>query len=276
MTPARVTHRVALVTGASSGIGEGLAVALAARGTHVILAARSVARLEAIRGRIEAAGGRATVVPADLAVPGAAQALFDEVRRLGLRVDLLVNNAGFGFHGPFEDEAPVHLGEMLQVNVVALTELTRRFVPDLLARGGTVLTLASTIAFQPAPWMAAYGATKAFVLSLSEALWAEYRGRGLRVVALCPGPVDTAFVDAAGADTRRSAVFRTLLPVAAVVRAALAAIDGGGPTRIVGLRNWLMAQSARISPRALTARISAMLLAPAGAGASLTTRNSRP
>jgi short-subunit dehydrogenase len=116
--------------------------------------------------------------------------------------------------------------------------------------------------------MAAYGATKAYVLSLSEALWAEYRGRGLHVAALCPGPVETPFLDAAGPGVRSTAVFRRLLTVADVVDAALAALESRGPTRIVGRLNQLMAQSARFSPRALTARISAALLAPVGTRAT--------
>ena len=122
---------IAIVTGASSGIGEALASAMAAQGTHVVLVARSVDRLTALATRIENAGGTATVIPVDLAAPGAAQTLFDEVERRKLPVDTLVNNAGFGFYGPFETEAPAHLSEMLQVNVVALTELTRLFVPSL-------------------------------------------------------------------------------------------------------------------------------------------------
>jgi|688.fasta_scaffold14424_7 short-subunit dehydrogenase len=268
MTPRLPRHRIALLTGASSGIGEALAAALAAQGTHVLLAARSVPRLEALRARIETTGGRATVVPADLAAPGAARRLYLDVERLALPVDLLVNNAGVGFHGGFETEAPDQLDDMLQVNVVALTALTRQFVPGLLARQGTVLNIASTAAFQPAPFMAAYGATKAYVLSLSEALWAEYRGRGLHVVALCPGPVETPFLDAAGRGVRSSALFRRLLTVGDVVDAAMAALEARSPTRIVGRLNQLMAQSARLSPRALSARISAALLAPAGASNS--------
>ena len=255
-------ERVAVVTGASSGIGEALARAMAARGTHVVLVARSVERLRALAARIEQAGGRATVVPADLSSPGAAQRLYDEVQRLELGVDTLVNNAGFGFFGAFDDEAPGHLGEMLQVNVVALAELTRLFVPSLLAKRGAVLNVASTVAFQPSPYMAAYGATKAFVLSLSEALWAEYRGHGLHVAAVCPGPVETPFIDAMGAGVRSTPVFRTALTVDEVVQACLRALDGTSPTHVVGFRNWLMAQGGRFSPRALTARLSAALLTP--------------
>ncbi|MDX2014919.1 MAG: SDR family oxidoreductase [Myxococcaceae bacterium] len=257
-----MAQRVAVVTGASSGIGEALAMAMAARGTHVVLVARSLERLRALAARIEQAGGQATVVPADLSAPGASQRLYDEVQRLELGVDTLVNNAGFGFFGAFEHEAPAHLGEMLQVNVVALAELTRLFVPSLLARRGAVLNLGSTVAFQPSPYMSAYGATKAFVLSLSEALWAEYRDQGLRVAAVCPGPVETPFIDAMGAGVRSSAVFRTALTVDEVVEACLRALEGTGPTHVVGFRNWLLAQSGRFSPRALTARISAALLAP--------------
>jgi short-subunit dehydrogenase len=178
----RKTQQIAVITGASSGIGEALARAMAARGTHVVLAARSAARLEEVAQAIRRAGGVATVLPSDLSQPDAAQRLYDEVTRLGLEVDTLVNNAGFGYHGPFESEALEHLHGQLQVNMVALAELTRLFVPSLLARRGTVLNLASTSAFQPAPYMSVYGATKAFVLSFSEALWAEYHDRGLHAI----------------------------------------------------------------------------------------------
>lgn len=254
--------RGVVVTGASSGIGEALAWALAARGAHVVLVARSRDRLEALKARIDAAGGRATVIAADLAAPGAAAALVDEVDRLGLEVDALVNNAGFGFFGPFEAETPEHLAEMLQVNVVALAELTLRLAPRLRARGGSVLQIASTAAFQPSPYMAAYGASKAFVLSFSEALWAEYRGRGLHVAVVCPGPVETPFLDSVGAGARSTRVFRAPLSVDDVVRTCLHALEPGAPTHVVGLRNWLMTLSARFSPRALTARISAAMLTP--------------
>jgi short-subunit dehydrogenase len=255
-------RKVAIVTGASSGIGEALAVAMAAEGTHVVLVARSVDRLTALAARIGDAGGQATVLPVDLAAPQAARKLFDEVQRRELPVDTLVNNAGFGFYGPFETESPAHLSEMLQVNVVALTELTRLFVPSLLERRGAILNVASTVAFQPSPYMSAYGATKAFVLSFTEALWAEYRGRGLHVAAVCPGPVETPFIDAMGAGVRSTAVFKMALPVDKVVRGCLRTLDGKRPSRIVGLVNWLLAQTSRFSPRALTARVSAAMFAP--------------
>ncbi len=259
---------IALVTGASSGIGEALARALAARGTHVLLTARSSTQLEEIGREIRQAGGAATVVPADLSRPGAAQRLHDEISRLGLAVDVLVNNAGFGHYGPFEAEPAEHLTGQLQVNVVALTELTRLFAPKLLERRGSILNLASTAAFQPAPFMSVYGATKAFVLSFTEALWAEYHGRGLHIVAVCPGPVETPFIAAMGPDVRQTAVFRRTLSTGQVVHACLAALEGTSPTRVVGLRNWLAVQSSRFAPRAMTARIGALMLKPRQQGAA--------
>lgn len=258
----RKTQQIAVITGASSGIGEALARAMAARGTHVVLAARSAARLEGVALAIRRAGGVATVLPSDLSQPGAAQRLHDEVTRLGLEVDTLVNNAGFGYHGPFESEALEHLHGQLQVNMVALAELTRLFVPSLLARRGIVLNLASTSAFQPAPYMSVYGATKAFVLSFSEALWAEYHDRGLHVAALCPGPVETPFIDAAGPEARGTAVFKHTLSIDQVVRECLAAMASTRPTRVVGWRNRLLCLSGRFSPRELVARMGARMMLP--------------
>ena len=258
----RKTQRIAVITGASSGIGEALARAMAARGTHVVLAARSTERLDEVAQAVRRAGGVATVVPCDLSRPDAAQRLYDDVTRLGLEVDTLVNNAGFGYHGPFESEALEHLRGQLQVNMVALAELTRLFVPSLLLHRGTVLNIASTIAFQPAPFMSVYGATKAFVLSFSEALWAEYHDRGLHVAALCPGPVETPFIDAAGPEVRGTAVFKHTLSIDQVVRECLEAMASARPTRVVGWRNRLLSQSGRLSPRELTARIGARMMRP--------------
>jgi len=174
-----------------------------------------------------------------------------------LPVDTLVNCAGFGMHGCFENQDPAQLSAMLQVNVVALCELTRLFVPGLLARRGTVLNIASTAAFQPTPYMTAYGATKAFVLSFSEGLWAEYEKRGLRVAAICPGPVETPFLEAMGPDVRSMPLFKNLLTAGEVVTACLRALEENSPTRVVGLRNWLLMHAVRQMPRAMAARVSA-------------------
>jgi len=255
-------QRTAVVTGASSGIGEALSQTLGARGDHVILVARSMDRLEDLAQRIRRAGGAATVLHADLSLPHAAQRLHDEVRNLGLAIDTLVNNAGFGYWGPFEAESLGHLHAQLQVNVVGLAELTHLFVPTLLARRGAVLNIASTAGFQASPYMSAYAATNAVVLSFSEALWAEYRGRGLRVAAVCPGPVDTPMIDTMGAGVRSTPIFRKPMSTTEVVDACLAALNGTGPTKVVGWRNWLLAQSSRFSPRGMGARIGALLLQP--------------
>ncbi len=257
-------QQVAIITGASSGIGEALAEALAVRGTQVVLVARSAPRLEALAERLRRAGGVAHVVPMDLAEAGAAQRLHEAIRALELPVDMLINNAGTGYYGPFEAEPIERLTQTLHLNIVALAELTRLFVPELLFRKGTILNIASTAAFQPTPFMSSYGATKAFVLSFSEALWAEYRGSGLRVVALCPGAVETPFINAMGQGVRGTAVFRKPLPVADVVKACLKALDSTKPSRIIGIGNWLSVQMGRFSPRALTALISAAMLKPTG------------
>ncbi len=261
--------RVVMVTGASSGIGEALAFALGSRGDHLVLVARRAAPLEGLARRIRDAGGSATVVVVDLSKPGAARATFDEVERRGLELDVLVNNAGVGYFGAFHDEPVARLAEELQVNVVALAELTRLFVPALLARRGKVLNVASAAAFQPAPFMSSYGATKAFVLSFTEALWAEYRDSGLMVTAVCPGPVETAFIDGAGSGVRSTSIFRRTSSVDDVVRTSLRALDGSSPTHVVGFRTWLMSLGPRFSPRALTARLSARLLRPAPSARAL-------
>ncbi|MCA3278605.1 MAG: SDR family oxidoreductase [Roseomonas sp.] len=255
-------RQVAVITGASSGIGAALAEALAARGTQVVLVARSAARLEEVAERLRSAGAIAHVLPMDLAEAGAAQSLHAAIRAMGLAVDTLINNAAIGHYGPFEAEPRERLTQALHLNVVALAELTRLFVPELLLRKGTILNIASTAALQPTPFMSSYGATKAFVLSFSEALWAEYHHRGLHVAALCPGPVETPFIDAMGPGVRRTAIFRKTMPIEAVVKAGLKALDSTRPTRILGAGNWVSAQMIRFAPRALTARLSAAMLKP--------------
>ena len=253
----RKRQQIAVITGASSGIGEALARAMAARGTHVVLAARSTARLEDVAQAIRRAGGVATVLPSDLSKPGAAQHLYDDVTRLGLEVDTLVNNAGFGYHGPFESEALEHLQGQLQVNMVALAELTRLFVPSLLARRGTVLNLASTSAFQPAPYMSVYGATKAFVLSMTESLAEELRGSGVTATALCPGVTATDMLSGAA----RSHEGLGRLPQAFVGTADSVAAEGyeaclrGETIRVPGRLNLAATLASRAAPKWLVRRL---------------------
>jgi short-subunit dehydrogenase len=245
----------ALVTGASSGIGSAFAGALAARGLDVVLVARSGARLEELAGRLAAAHGvRAEVVVADLGRPDAVEQVRAEVERRGLTIDVLVNNAGFATRGPFEALDPARDHEEVAVNVSAVVDLAHAFLPGMVARGrGTMVNVASTGAFQPVPWMAVYGASKAFVLSFSEALAEEYRGRGVRVLALCPGATETGFFDVVGRDT----AVGDLRTPEQVVATALRALERGRPVAVDGFRNTLVAQVPRLLPRALTARIAA-------------------
>jgi short-subunit dehydrogenase len=259
-------NQTALVTGASSGIGAAFARALAARGAHLVLAARSTDKLEALAGELSTRHGvRAVALHADLARPGAGAALARAVAERGLTVDVLVNNAGFATYGPFETLSPERDREELQVNVVALADLCHAYFPAMLARGrGAIVNVASTGAFAPVPYMAVYGATKAFVLSLSEALWVEARGRGVSVLALCPGPVETGFFEAAGAQ----GVLTNRARPEVVVERALRALARGRSHVVPGLSNWLLVQSARFSPRQVVARLAASMMRPRPAPAA--------
>jgi len=191
----------ALVTGASSGIGEAFARELGARGMNVALSARSRGRLQGVAAELrERHGVDARVLVADLAHPRGADELVQAVHAQGVDVYLLVNNAGFGSYGRFETLPPAREQGQVQVNCASLVRLAQAFLPGMQARAsGGVINVASTAAFQPTPGMAVYGATKAFVLHFSEALWAENRPRGVRVLALCPGATRTRFFEALGA-----------------------------------------------------------------------------
>jgi uncharacterized protein len=249
-----IVGTTALVTGASSGIGERFARSLADRGAHLVLAARSADRLEALAAELRAAhpGRRVEVRPTDLSRPGAPADL-----AAGLEVDLLVNNAGFATRAPVAEEDPARVAEEVALNCAATVALTTLLLPGLLARRrGGVVNVASTAAFQPLPGMAVYAATKAFVLSFTEALWAETRGTGVDVLALCPGPTETPFFEVASPG--RPFLTRGRQTVDEVVDAALAALERGhGPTVVPGLRNRVLAQGYRFTPRAVMARVSA-------------------
>ncbi len=186
-----------LVTGASSGIGAAYARALARRGRRVVLAARRADRLEALAAEL---GGpeRAVALPADLAAPGGALRLREELTRRDLAIGLLVNNAGSGDAGPFPEQPLERLSAMIDLNCRSVVELTRLLLPEMLARrSGAVVNVVSTGAFQPVPYLAVYAASKSFVLSFTEGLATELRGSGVRVQALCPGLTETEFFDVA-------------------------------------------------------------------------------
>jgi uncharacterized protein len=251
----RYQGKTALVTGASSGIGEAFARELARRGMHLILVARSADRLSEIAAELRARHGvTVTVLPTDLGEEHAAERLRHEVEQRGLHVDMLVNNAGFATHGPFEEVGSTRDHQQVMVNVTALVDLTHAFVPAMLERGGDVINVASTVAYQPTPYMAVYGASKAFVTSFSAALAEEYRGRGLRVLALCPGATATGFFDVVGTDAIAMGRMRSSEQVVAT---ALRALERGKSVVIDGAINTLLAVVAKRLPFALGARLAA-------------------
>ncbi|BAJ31090.1 MULTISPECIES: SDR family oxidoreductase [Kitasatospora] len=241
-------RRTAVITGASTGIGAAFARELAARGARPVLVARSEDRLTALAAELDAAHGvRPVVLARDLAAPGAAAELERQLTERELTVDLLVNNAGFGTHGPLGAADPDRIAEQVGLNCLALTELTTRLLPGMLARRrGAIVNLASTAAFQPLPGMAVYGATKAYVLSFTEALAHELRGTGVRALAICPGATETPFFAVMGGEVTGPGGKRT---PEQVVGTALRALARGRASRVDGLLNRLTAASPRLLPR---------------------------
>ncbi|WP_052889196.1 SDR family NAD(P)-dependent oxidoreductase [Thermogemmatispora carboxidivorans] len=252
--------KTALITGASSGIGRAFAQALAARGMHLILVARSEERLRQLASELQERHRiQAEVIASDLSREGAAIQLASVVRERGLTVDLLINNAGFGTYGPFTEQSAEREHEEIMLNVAALVDLTHALLPSMLARGGgAIINLASLAAFLPIPHMAVYAATKAFVLSFSQALWVEYRRRGLRVLAVCPGPVATNFFAVIG--TSQEDMPGGILSPEQVVTASLRALERGRSQVVPGLLNKLMAFSTHLVPRTLGARVAGSFL----------------
>jgi uncharacterized protein len=206
----------ALVTGASAGIGEALAVELAAAGANLVLTARRVDRLKALAARLAKEYKIQTqVIPADLAAPAAPKQLFDATEGRGTPVDILINNAGFGYYGEFINGDPAWQRTMVDVNCAAVVELTRLFLPRMIERRrGDIMIVASTAAYQPVAYMATYAATKAFDRMLAEALAEETARYGIRVSALCPGPTESEFGEVAGARTGESRKFQSAQEVA--------------------------------------------------------------
>jgi short-subunit dehydrogenase len=241
------SRKTALVTGASGGIGLDLARLFARDGYRVVLVARTE---EKLRGYAAEMGGE--YVTADLTRPEAPREIYGKVGE----VDALVNNAGFGLLGPLAEADEQRTVDMIQVNVVALTHLTRLFLPAMVKRrSGKILNVASTAAFQPGPLMAVYYATKAYVLSFSEAIADELRDSGVTVTALCPGPTETGFASAADMETSRLFSLSTPMSSAKVAKAGYEAMNAGKRLVIPGIRNAVMAQSIRVAPRRLVTSI---------------------
>lgn len=246
---------VTLVTGASAGLGAEFARACARRGDELVLVARREERLKALADEI---GGRAHILAADLADPGTPARLIAEIEARGLWADTLVNNAGFGLSGSFSALPLDRQREMIAVNIGALTALAHLVLPVMIERRrGAILNLASTGAFQAGPGIAVYFATKAYVLSFTEALHQELKGTGVKVSALCPGPTATEFGAVAGITSERFARFSA--DARSVVEAGLAGLDRNRAIVIPGAANKLSAQSNRLLPRALMRRIVASL-----------------
>lgn len=238
---------IALITGASSGIGAVFAREYASRGYDLIIAARRTDRLKALAADITTSHGvKVTVIASDLSAPGSSEKLAKAVG--ATPVDVLVNNAGWGQIGAFAAEDLSGIADEINVNVIALTQLSRLFLGPMIERGrGTIINIASTAAFQPVPNMAVYAATKAYVLSFTEALWGELQGTGVSALAVSPGGTATEFFDVAGGRAMGSA----LMTPAQVVATAMSALDATSPAPsvIVGGRNRFLALAGRFVPK---------------------------
>jgi len=260
-------RRVALITGASGGIGAELATLFAADGHDLVLVARSLDTLEQLATKLRARYGVSVgVAQADLSEPGAAERLWAEVAGRGAPVDVLVNNAGVGLYGDLADQDSDAGTRMLQLNVVALATLTRLTLPGMLGRSwGRILNVASVTAFQPGgPGMAAYYASKSFVLSFSRGLARELAGTGVSVTALCPGPLRTAFEERAGMGGTLLYKWFGATDVKAVAAAGYRGLGRKRSVVIPGVVNKLMAFGGELPPRRLALEVNRVLLRPLG------------
>ncbi|HWY06794.1 MAG TPA: SDR family oxidoreductase [Candidatus Acidoferrales bacterium] len=251
----------ALVTGASAGIGVALADELAAGGTHLVLTARRLDRLQEVADGLRKKHGIQTlVVAADLAKREAPQEVFAFTKEKGLRIDLLINNAGFGQYGEVPQVETQRLLDMVEVNCTAVVHLTRLFLPEMVARrSGDILILASTAAFQAVPYISTYAATKAFDLFFAEGLAEEMKPYGIRVCALCPGSTESEFHVVAGQEQFTA---RNQEPADKVARTGLQALAAGKSYVISGLGNYLGAHSQRLVPRRVVTRVAANMFRP--------------
>ena len=246
-----MAQTVTLITGASAGLGAEFARQCTARGEHLVLVARRRGRLESVASEV---GSAPLILAVDLAKPGAAASLIAEIEAEGLSVGTLINNAGFGLAGRFMDRPLDRLAEMIDLNVRTLTELCHLVLPAMRERGtGAILNVASTAAFQPGPNMAVYYASKAYVLSFTEALHHELKDSGIRVSALCPGPTESEFGDVA--ESHSPTLERMKGPADAVVRAGLEGLDRNKAVVIPGWRNKVTANASRFLTRAAMRRI---------------------
>jgi short-subunit dehydrogenase len=246
-----------LITGASGGIGYELAKLFARDCHNLVLVARSAERLSRVTTELNQFGVTVKTVPLDLAAPPAPKFLFDQLQRENIPVDILINNAGFGAFGEFAAMPEEEILGQIQLNIAALTHLTRLFLPPMIARRrGRIMNVASTAAFQPGPLMAVYYATKAYVLSFSEALANELRGSGVTVTCFCPGATNTGFAKRAGNEGSR--LFKQIgaMNAETVARDGYRGLMKGKTIVISGTHNWLLAESVRFAPRKMVTAVS--------------------
>jgi short-subunit dehydrogenase len=255
-----------LITGASGGIGYELAKLFARDRHNLILVARSADKLAQVATELQAHGVTVKTIALDLAQSPSPKFLFDQLQREGIIVDILINNAGFGAFGDFAQMSEEEILGQISLNITALTELTRLFLPPMIARhSGRIMNVASTAGFQPGPLMAVYYATKAYVISFSEAIANEVRASGVTVTCFCPGATHTGFAQRAGND--KSRLFKQM----GAMSAEKVALDGyravmeGRTLAISGAQNWLVAQSTRFAPRKLVTAISRWVSEPPSA-----------
>ncbi|MEK3880699.1 SDR family NAD(P)-dependent oxidoreductase [Paenibacillus sp. FSL M7-0420] len=258
-----IAGKWSLITGASSGIGEQFARQLAKKGSHLVLVARSKDKLDALAAELTRSHGiQCRVIPQDLSLQGAAGELYQTCQQLGLSIDLLVNNAGFATHGLFEQVSGGRQHEEVMLNVSAVVDMTHLFLPGMLHRGaGAVINVSSTAGFQPLPYMAVYGATKAFVLSFTDALYWENRDRGVQFFTLCPGSTETDFFNVVG--TEDASVGGAKDSPERVVALTLRAMARGKQYVVPGFRNYLGAQISRFMTRRQSLRLVGGMLRPA-------------
>lgn len=247
-------NKTALITGASAGLGYEFAVMFAEDGYDLVLVARNAAKMEEIKTRFPQLN--ITVIAKDLGKPEAAREVYEEVKAAGITIDALVNNAGFGLMGQFEELDIARQSEMISLNVTALTEMTHHFLPELKKNphGARILNVASTAAFQPGPMMAVYYATKAYVLSFSEALAEELAGTAVTVTTLCPGATKTNF--ASVANVEKTKMFSGAMSSQEVARQGYQALMGGKRVVITGGSNKVGAYAAKFLPRSVAAKIA--------------------
>jgi len=258
------SSKTVLITGASGGIGYELAKLFARDRHNLILVARSADKLTLVANELEARGISIKTIAIDLSEPPAPRFIYDQLQRENIAVDILINNAGFGAFGEFARMPDEQIFGQINLNIIALTQLTKLFLPAMIQRrSGRIMNVASTAGFQPGPLMAVYYATKAYVISFSEAIANELANSGVTVTCFCPGATHTGFATRAGNDKSRLFKQMGAMSVERVALDGYRAVMEGRRLAISGAHNWVVAQSSRFAPRKLVTAISRWVSEPA-------------